>query len=93
MTTEVVIVGIARVAANGLNGCRRSIRPQPRANRIIPTTRSPSPYVLPKQRAMRRAGIKQQVAKLGYVALTKDEFNKQITNFYTYKTGIGTNIC
>jgi putative ABC transport system permease protein len=36
--------------------------------------------------------IKQQVAKLGYVALTKREFNKRISDFYTYKTGIGTNI-
>jgi putative ABC transport system permease protein len=38
------------------------------------------------------AGIEQRVAKLGYVALTKDEFNTRITNFYVYKTGIGTNI-
>ena len=38
------------------------------------------------------AGIKKQVAKLGYVALTKDEFNQQISDFYTYQTGIGTNI-
>ena len=38
------------------------------------------------------ADIKEQVAKLGYVAFTKDEFNKHITDFYTYQTGIGTNI-
>jgi putative ABC transport system permease protein len=38
------------------------------------------------------AGIKQQVAKLCYVAFTKEEFNKRITDYYTYKTGIGTNI-
>ena len=37
-------------------------------------------------------GIKQQVAKLGYVAFTKDEFNKRISDYYTYQTGIGTNI-
>jgi putative ABC transport system permease protein len=38
------------------------------------------------------AGIKQKVAKLGYVALTKEEFNQSIANYYTYKTGVGTNI-
>jgi putative ABC transport system permease protein len=26
------------------------------------------------------------------VALTKDEFNQRIANYYTYKTGVGTNI-
>ena len=38
------------------------------------------------------AGIKRQVAKLGYVAFTKNEFNNRITRYYTYQTGIGTNI-
>src|SRR5208337_1013509 len=38
------------------------------------------------------AGIEQQVAKLGYIAFTKDDFNKRISDYYTYKTGIGTNI-
>ena len=38
------------------------------------------------------AGIKRQVAKLGYLALTKEEFNNQIANYYIYQTGIGTNI-
>jgi putative ABC transport system permease protein len=35
------------------------------------------------------AGIKQQVASLGYVARTKDEFNQSITNYYTYKRVLG----
>jgi putative ABC transport system permease protein len=26
------------------------------------------------------------------VALTKDEFNQRIAHYYTYKTGVGTNI-
>ena len=38
------------------------------------------------------ASIQRQVAKLGYVAFTKDQFNSQIADYYTYKTGIGTNI-
>ena len=37
-------------------------------------------------------GIKEAVARLGYVALTKADFNQKIADYYTYKTGIGTNI-
>ena len=88
-----VIVGIARVAANGLNGVPTLYTTYSRAIEYIPTTRFTISYVLAQAKSDAAvAGIKQQVAKLGYVALTKDEFNKQITNFYTYKTGIGTNI-
>ena len=88
-----VIVGIARVASNGLNGVPTLYTTYRRAIEYIPTTRFTISYVLAQAKSEAAvAGIKQQVAKLGYVALTKGEFNKQITNFYTYKTGIGTNI-
>jgi putative ABC transport system permease protein len=36
--------------------------------------------------------IKQQVERLGYEALTEDEFSRRISNFYKYQTGLGTNI-
>jgi putative ABC transport system permease protein len=36
--------------------------------------------------------IKQQVSSLGYLALTADEFKQRISNFYKYKTGVGTNV-
>ena len=64
-----------------------------RAIEYLPTTRFTISYVLvqPKSEAA-VAGIKQKVAKLGYVALTKSEFNQRISDFYTYQTGIGTNI-
>ena len=88
-----VIVGIARVASNGLNGVPTLYTTYSRAIEYLPTTRFTLSYILvqPKSDAD-VAGIKQQVAKLGYVAFRSDEFNTQITNFYTYKTGIGTNI-
>jgi putative ABC transport system permease protein len=88
-----VIVGIARVASNGLNGVPTLYTTYSRAIEYIPTTRFTISYVLvqPKNDAA-IAGIKRQVAKLGYVAFTKDEFNKRISDYYTYKTGIGTNI-
>jgi len=87
------IVGIAKVAANGLNGVPTLYTTYNRAIEYIPSTRFTMSYVLvqPKSEAA-VAGIKQLVAKLGYIAFTKDEFNKRITDFYTYKTGIGTNI-
>ncbi len=87
------IVGIARVASNGLNGVPTLYTTYHRAIEYIPSTRFTISYILvrPKNDAA-VAGIKQQVAKLGYVAFTKAEFNKRITDFYTYKTGIGTNI-
>jgi putative ABC transport system permease protein len=87
------IVGIAKVASNGLNGVPTLYTTYSRAIEYLPTTRFTISYVLAQPKnAAAVAGIKQQVAKLGYVALTKDEFNQQISDFYTYKTGIGTNI-
>ncbi len=44
------------------------------------------------KRAADVAAIQQAVARLGYVALTKDQFIARIADFYTYKTGVGTNL-
>ena len=87
------IVGIARVASNGLNGVPTLYTTYNRAIEYLPSTRFTMSYVLvqPKNDAA-VAGIKRQVSKVGYLALTQQEFNSQITNYYTYKTGIGTNI-
>jgi len=87
------IVGIARVASNGLNGVPTLYTTYNRAIAYIPSTRFTISYILvqPKNPAA-VVGIKQAVAKLGYIARTKDDFNKQISDYYTYKTGIGTNI-
>jgi putative ABC transport system permease protein len=87
------IVGIAKVAVNGLNGVPTLYTTYNRAIEYIPSTRFTLSYVLAQPKgAAAVAGIKQKVAKLGYVALTKDEFNKSIADYYTYKTGVGTNI-
>jgi len=87
------IVGIARVASNGLNGVPTLYTTYSRAIEYIPTTRFTISYVLVQAKNEAAvAGIKQQVSKLGYVAFTKDEFNRRISDYYTYKTGIGTNI-
>jgi putative ABC transport system permease protein len=88
-----VIVGIAKVASNGLNGVPTLYTTYSRAIEYLPTTRFTISYVLAQARSEEAVpGIKGQVAKLGYVAFTKDEFNNRIADYYTYKTGIGTNI-
>ena len=87
------VVGIARVAANGLNGVPTLYTTYSRAIEYIPTTRFTISYVLLQAKSEAAvADIKQRVAKLGYIALTRAEFNQQIKNYYIYKTGIGTNI-
>jgi putative ABC transport system permease protein len=87
------IVGIARVASNGLNGVPTLYTTYSRAIEYIPSMRFTMSYVLVQAKNQAAvAGIKQQVAKLGYVALTKDEFNKRISDFYAYQTGTGTNL-
>src|ERR1019366_6057776 len=80
------IVGVATVASNGLNGVPTLYTTYSRAISYIPSTRFTISYVLVQPKtASAVAGIKQQVAKLGFIALTKDEFNTRITDYYTYK--------
>lgn len=87
------VVGIARVAASGLNGVPTLYTTYSRAIEYLPTTRYTISYILlqPKNAAA-VAGIERAVAGLGYVARTRAQFNRHIADFYTYQTGIGTNI-
>jgi putative ABC transport system permease protein len=88
-----VIVGIASVSTSGLFGIPTLYTTYERAIQYIPNPRYTISYVLvePKSPADTRQ-IKQQVAALGYLALTKDEFMRRAAEFYTYQTGMGTNI-
>jgi len=88
-----VIVRVVKVASNGLNGIPTLYTTYSRATQYIPSTRFTMSYVLLQTRSDAAIpDIQRQVARLGYVALTKDQFNSRIAEFYTYKTGIGTNI-
>ena len=90
---RVTIVGIAKVASNGLNGVPTLYTTYNRAIQYIPQMHFTLSYLLVQPRNEAAvADIKQKVAKLGYVALTKDEFNHGIAHYYTYQTGVGTNI-
>jgi putative ABC transport system permease protein len=88
-----VIVGIAQVASSGLFGVPTLYTTYNRSLQYIPNTRFTISYLLvePKTPADVPA-IKRQVAAAGYLALTKDEFIRKISDFYKYQTGIGTNM-
>jgi putative ABC transport system permease protein len=88
-----VIVGIARVAANGLLGTPTLYTTYSRAIEYIPSMRFTNSYVLTQLKsASYEASIKNQVAKMGYVAMTKDEFKSLVMNYFIYQTGLGTNL-
>ncbi len=88
-----VIVGIAKVSSNGLFGVPTLYTTYGRALQVLPQTRFTVSYILvePKTKAD-IPRIEKAVAKLGYLALTKDEFDQRISKFYTFQTGIGLNI-
>jgi putative ABC transport system permease protein len=88
-----VIVGIAKVASNSLFGVPTLYTTYDRALQYLPQTRFTTAYVLvePKS-AADIPRIEASVAKLGYLALTKQQFDDRIAGFYTFQTGIGMNI-
>lgn len=88
-----VIVGRAKVATGGIFGTPTLYTTYNRAIKDLPTSRFTITYVLVESKNKSDIPyIKQEVAKLGYLALTEDEFVKKNTDYYVYKTGIGTNI-
>jgi len=88
-----VVVGIASVASNGLFGVPTLYTTYNRALQYLPQSRFTTSYVLVEpKRPADAPRIEAAVAKLGYLALTKDEFDRRIAGFYTFQTGIGVNI-
>jgi putative ABC transport system permease protein len=88
-----VIVGIASATTNGLFGVPTLYTTYERAIQYIPNPRYTISYILVQPKLPSDAArIRQQVARLGYLALTQDQFQQRITNFYTYQTAVGMNI-
>jgi putative ABC transport system permease protein len=88
-----VIVGIARVTTSGLFGVPTLYTTYKRAISYIPSTRFTSAFILIEPKNGDGVPyIKEQVARLGYLALTKDEFIEKTSTFYKYQTGLGTNV-
>jgi len=88
-----VIVGVAKVTASGLFGLPTLYTTYYRAVQYIPNPRYTISYVLAEPKSPGDIQkIKQQVASLGYVAVTRDEFMKKNASYYVFQTGGGTNI-
>lgn len=88
-----VVVGVAKVASYGLFGIPTLYTTYSRAIEYVPGTRFTVSYILVEPKNEQAvATIKREVAKLGYLALTRDEFDRRIADFYKYQTGVGTNI-
>jgi putative ABC transport system permease protein len=87
------IVGITQVASNGLFGVPTLYTTYSRATEYLPTTRFTTSYILvwPKDPSSIES-IRQKVAALGYLALTREDFMSRVSRFYTFETGMGTNI-
>lgn len=88
-----VIVGIAKVTTSGLFGVPTLYTTYTKALQYIPSTRFTTAFILVEPKSAAAVPhIKEQVKALGYDALTKDEFIQKTSNFYMYKTGLGTNV-
>jgi len=87
-----VIVGIAKVATGTLYGTPTLYTTYYRAIQYIPSYAFTISYILvePKTRSY-IPYIKQEIARLGYLAETNQEFQNGISDYLKYKTSIGTN--
>jgi putative ABC transport system permease protein len=88
-----VIVGVAKVASNGMFGIPTLYTTYNRAIQYIPSARFTTSYILVEPKSDSDVEhIKQEVTKMGYRAVTNEEFRENISTYYKYKTGLGTNI-
>jgi len=88
-----VIVGIAKVATGSLFGVPTLYTTYNRALQYIPSARFTTAFILLEPKSSDDLPyIKAQVKALGYEALGKDEFVDKTSNFYKFKTGVGTNV-
>lgn len=87
------IVGLAKVATNSLFGVPTLYTTYSRALQYLPNSRFTISYILVEPKSKTDIPfIKNEVAAAGYRALTQADFVQQISDFYKYKTGIGTNL-
>jgi putative ABC transport system permease protein len=88
-----VIVGIAQVPSGSLFGTPTLYTTYSRATQDLPSTRFTLSYVLVEPKSSEDVPrIESAVDRLGYRALTKQDFIDRTAEFYKYKTGLGTNL-
>jgi putative ABC transport system permease protein len=87
------IVGIAEVTTSSLFGVPTLYTTYNRAIQYIPNPRFTISYILVEPKtAADIPVIQQQVHALGYLALTRDQFQRRISTFYMFQTGLGMNL-
>ena len=88
-----VVTGIAKVATSALFGVPSLYTTYYRAIQYIPNPRFTISYLLvePKEESD-IPSIQKQVQALGYLALTREQFESKISNFYMFQTSLGMNI-
>lgn len=88
-----VVTGIAKVSTSALFGVPSLYTTYYRAIQYIPNPRFTISYLLvePKSESDIPA-IQKQVHALGYLALTREQFEDKISDFYMFQTSLGMNI-
>ena len=88
-----VIVGMAKVTVSGLFGIPTLYTTYSRAIQYLPQAQFTTSYVLVQPKSPNDIPrIKEEVSRLGYVALTEDEFIDQTAHWYVFHTGFGMNL-
>ena len=88
-----VIVGIAKVTISGLFGIPTLYTTYNRAIQYLPQTQFTVSYVLVEPKSASDVPhIKEEVQRLGYLALTEQEFISRTMQWYEFHTGLGMNI-
>jgi len=88
-----VIVGIAKVTISGLFGIPTLYTTYNRAIQYLPQTQFTASYVLVEPKSPADVPhIKDEVQRLGYLALTEQEFISRTMQWYEFHTGLGMNI-
>ena len=88
-----VIAGIGQVPVGNLFGIPSLYTTYSRAVEYLPNARFTIAYVLVKPKSEAAIpGIAREVAKIGYLALTAEQFEAKVSDYYKYQTGVGTNI-
>ena len=87
------IVGIAKVSQSGLFGVPTLYTTYKRAITYIPSSRFTMSFVLIESKSSDDVPyIQEQIQRLGYQALTREQFTNKIANFYKFHTGLGINV-
>lgn len=88
-----VIVGIGQALVGGLFGTPTLYTTYRRAVSTLPTTRHTLSFILVEPKSNQDIeNIKKEVEKLGYRALTQEEFYDKNQKYYLFKTGLGANV-